>query len=50
MAARVLSIAEVFSAMTSLKPWAQALNAQDAVKQMVSLRGKFDPRILAAGG
>jgi len=43
--ARIISIAEVFNALISARPWAAALPPNEAVKIMQALPGKFDPDI-----
>lgn len=43
--ARIVSLAEVFSATTSLRPWASPLQPEEAIRRMRQLTGKFDPAI-----
>jgi response regulator RpfG family c-di-GMP phosphodiesterase len=47
--ARILSVADVFEAMTSNRPYRKALTTDLAVKTLVSGKGKqFDPRLVDA--
>ena len=44
--ARIISVAEVFNALTSARPWAEAMPAPLAVETMQKMVGKFDPSVL----
>lgn len=46
--ARICSIADVFAALTSDRSYRKALTANEAIKLMRAIRGKFDPQILKA--
>ncbi|HEX7510852.1 MAG TPA: HD domain-containing phosphohydrolase [Chitinivibrionales bacterium] len=47
--ARILSVADVFEAMTSTRPYRKALSPDTAVKSLVAGKGKqFDPRMVEA--
>lgn len=44
--AKITSIADVFDALTSASPYREALTPAQAVAQMVTMDGKFDPGLL----
>jgi HD-GYP domain-containing protein (c-di-GMP phosphodiesterase class II) len=47
--ARILSVADVFEAMTSNRPYRKALSPEMAVQTLLAGRGKqFDPRMVDA--
>jgi len=45
--ARIISIADAFDAMTSLRPYRQAMSWEDSLAELEKSKGKqFDPHIL----
>lgn len=44
---RILSIAEVYNALTSNKPWSPAVSATEAVDMMGKMDGRFDTSLLS---
>jgi HD-GYP domain-containing protein (c-di-GMP phosphodiesterase class II) len=44
--ARVIALAEAFSALISPRPWNGALTGPKAIEMMQTMKGRFDPRIL----
>lgn len=44
--ARIIAIAEQFSAKTSVRPWAPALPADKAISEIKAEAGRFDPQLL----
>lgn len=48
MGARLLAVADTFHAMTSDRPYRDALSAQRAYEEIISLRGKlYDPKVVS---
>ncbi|MDO9211266.1 MAG: hypothetical protein Q7V48_11070 [Deltaproteobacteria bacterium] len=47
MEARIISIADAFDAMSSLRPYRREMSQEDALVEMEKGKGKqFDPKIL----
>ena len=47
MEARIISIADAFDAMSSLRPYRREMSQEDALVEMEKSKGKqFDPNIL----
>lgn len=44
--ARICSIADVYDALTNHSPYQQALGPSEAIQKMLTMNGKFDPKIL----
>lgn len=43
---KIVSIADVFDALTNHSPYQVGISPQDAIKKMLAMNGKFDPQIL----
>jgi HD-GYP domain-containing protein (c-di-GMP phosphodiesterase class II) len=49
LGARIISVCDAFDAMTTTRPYAEQLEAEDAVSELVRCAGtQFDPQVVAA--